>query len=162
MSEWGDRIGERMREVGMTPTQLARACWIKSPSVHDWINGKTKKIEGDNLLSAARALGRDPEWILSGRQKHATEPDDKSQYAEMDVKALRIAMTGLIRALADSIPPAAAAFSENVQQLGEADNFDTSKGLLGRLRDIVASVQSALATVHPPPSRPVSGARTKR
>lgn len=65
-------LGERLRAALDGPPKksqaaLARACGIKAPSVHDWLSGKTKAIEGQNLLSAAKFLGVAPEWLASGK-----------------------------------------------------------------------------------------------
>lgn len=46
---------------------LARACKISAPSVHDWISGKTKSIEGANLLAAAAFLNVLPLWLATGK-----------------------------------------------------------------------------------------------
>lgn len=46
---------------------LARACGIKPPSVSDWLSGKTKSIDEDNLLKAARFLNVHPWWLASGK-----------------------------------------------------------------------------------------------
>jgi transcriptional regulator with XRE-family HTH domain len=47
--------------------ELARACGVKSPSVSGWLSGATKKLEGANLLNAARKLNVNPEWLATGR-----------------------------------------------------------------------------------------------
>lgn len=67
MTEWAQRIQKRRQEIGMSVRGLARACNIQPPSVHNWEGGRTKKIEGQNLIAAARALRVSPEWILTGR-----------------------------------------------------------------------------------------------
>ncbi|HBN9656263.1 TPA: helix-turn-helix transcriptional regulator [Pseudomonas aeruginosa] len=46
---------------------LARACHITAPSVNDWISGKTKSIEGENLLNAAAFLKVSPLWLATGK-----------------------------------------------------------------------------------------------
>lgn len=46
---------------------LARACGIKQPSVSDWLSGRTKRLEGANLLAAARLLNVAPDWLSTGR-----------------------------------------------------------------------------------------------
>lgn len=74
MSDWGDRIAARLSEIGMTPTELARACGIRQPSVHAWLSGDTKSITGQNLLRAAAALGVTAEWIQTGRSGTAPVP----------------------------------------------------------------------------------------
>ena len=46
---------------------LARACGIRAPSVNDWLSGKTKTIEGRNLLLAANFLKVLPMWLATGQ-----------------------------------------------------------------------------------------------
>jgi phage repressor protein C with HTH and peptisase S24 domain len=46
---------------------LARACGIRAPSVNDWLSGKTKTIEGQNLLIAADFLKVQPMWLATGK-----------------------------------------------------------------------------------------------
>ncbi|BBT40911.1 LexA family protein [Pseudomonas putida] len=65
-------LQERLRQIMAGPPKisqaaLARACGIKPPSVNDWISGKTKTIEGQNLLLAAEFLGVLPKWLATGR-----------------------------------------------------------------------------------------------
>lgn len=51
----------------VTQAALARACHITAPSVNDWISGKTKSIEGENLLNAAAFLKVSPLWLATGK-----------------------------------------------------------------------------------------------
>jgi phage repressor protein C with HTH and peptisase S24 domain len=51
----------------VTQAALARACGIRAPSVNDWISGKTKTIEGQNLLIAADYLKVMPMWLATGK-----------------------------------------------------------------------------------------------
>ncbi|AVH36992.1 phage repressor protein [Pseudomonas monteilii] len=65
-------LQERLRQIMAGPPKvsqaaLARACGITPPSVNDWISGKTKTIEGQNLLLAAEFLGVAPKWLATGR-----------------------------------------------------------------------------------------------
>ncbi|UXA38085.1 XRE family transcriptional regulator [Pseudomonas juntendi] len=65
-------LQERLRQAMDGPPRvsqaaLARACGIKPPSVNDWLSGKTKTIEGRNLLLAAEFLGVAPKWLATGR-----------------------------------------------------------------------------------------------
>lgn len=68
MTEWARRIKQRREALGMSVAGLARACGIRPPSIHNWEGGRTKAIEGQNLVAAARALGVSPEWILTGNE----------------------------------------------------------------------------------------------
>ena len=49
------------------PADLARACGVKPPSVSDWLSGKTKKMEGANLLAAAEFLDVNYWWLAAGQ-----------------------------------------------------------------------------------------------
>ena len=51
---------------GRTQAGLARASGVKPSSVSAWLSGKTKRIEGANLLRAAQYLGVRPEWLATG------------------------------------------------------------------------------------------------
>ncbi|WP_231909592.1 hypothetical protein [Cupriavidus nantongensis] len=51
------------------PVDLARACGVRAPSVADWLNGRTKRLEGANLLAAAEFLRVNPWWLATGKGK---------------------------------------------------------------------------------------------
>ncbi|MDE1905963.1 MAG: hypothetical protein KGH75_05875 [Rhodospirillales bacterium] len=61
---------EAMKPVGgrrkINIRQLAKACGVQYPSAHDWTTGKTKSIESENLLAAARFLSVRPDWLAKG------------------------------------------------------------------------------------------------
>lgn len=46
---------------------LAAFCNVKTPSVSNWFNGRTKELTGINLIKAAQYLKINPEWLGSGR-----------------------------------------------------------------------------------------------
>jgi len=46
--------------------ELARAVGVKPPSVSDWLSGKSKTMEGENLLKASKFLRVSPTWLASG------------------------------------------------------------------------------------------------
>lgn len=52
---------------GATKASLARHCGITKTSVSGWFSGKTKSLDGQNLIRAAAYLGVRPEWLASGR-----------------------------------------------------------------------------------------------
>ncbi|WP_153903434.1 helix-turn-helix domain-containing protein, partial [Acinetobacter baumannii] len=45
---------------------LARAVGVKPPSVSDWLSGRSKTMEGENLIKAAKFLGVNPDWLATG------------------------------------------------------------------------------------------------
>lgn len=58
---------------------LARACGIKAPSVNDWASGKTKSIDGENLLRAAAFLKVSPMWLATGKGSMHASPDTEQR-----------------------------------------------------------------------------------
>ncbi|MFW1746167.1 MULTISPECIES: S24 family peptidase [Acinetobacter] len=66
-------LAERLRyAMEVLPTKkikgidLARAVGVKPPSVSDWLSGKSKTMEGENLLKAADFLKVNPTWLATG------------------------------------------------------------------------------------------------
>ena len=64
-------LAERLREAMNGPPKrtgadLARACNIKQPSVSDWLSGKSRSIDGSNLIDAAEFLGVNAKWLIKG------------------------------------------------------------------------------------------------
>lgn len=73
MSTFQDRLRQAMAgPPKVSQAALARACGISAPSVNDWLSGKTKNIEGQNLLKAAEFLKVDPKWLATGRPSRTT------------------------------------------------------------------------------------------
>jgi len=73
MSTLADRLKEAMDDSPhVKAVDIARACGIKSSSIVDWQSGRTKKMEGSNLLAAAEILHVNPWWLAAGKgHKHA-------------------------------------------------------------------------------------------
>lgn len=62
-----DRIAEAMRRhPKLSQADIARACGVKTPSVADWLNGKTKSLAPKPARLAAALFGCDQNWIGSG------------------------------------------------------------------------------------------------
>jgi phage repressor protein C with HTH and peptisase S24 domain len=60
---------------------LARACNVRPPSVNAWTSGKTKALEGANLLAASEFLGVNPWWLATGEGPMRPGPE-ADQWAE--------------------------------------------------------------------------------
>ena len=56
METMSDIIIQALKDVQKNQSELARHVGVQSPSVNDWISGKTKTIKGQNLLRAAYTL----------------------------------------------------------------------------------------------------------
>ncbi|OEC84755.1 helix-turn-helix domain-containing protein [Acinetobacter sp. YK3] len=58
---------------------LARAVGVKPPSVSDWLSGKSKTMEGENLLKVSKFLGVNINWLATGNgspiEKNKQEKD---------------------------------------------------------------------------------------
>lgn len=48
-------------------SELATIAGVKPPSVSDWRSGKSKTMEGENLLKVAKYLNVDPVWLATGK-----------------------------------------------------------------------------------------------
>jgi len=68
MNTLAERLQEALkRKPNLSQAGLAKACEVKPPSVTDWLSGRTKKIEGANLLMAAQFLDVNPWWLATGK-----------------------------------------------------------------------------------------------
>lgn len=62
--------------------ELARAVGVKPPSVSDWLSGKSKTMEGPNLIRAAKFLKVNSTWLGTGAGK-ATDGESKSDFSNV-------------------------------------------------------------------------------
>ena len=74
-----DRLKIAMQFSGLSQADLARACGVKPPSIHGWLSGKSKFLRGENLLSAAAALGVSQKWLATGLGAMIAEPPTLSE-----------------------------------------------------------------------------------
>ena len=61
-------LSERLKEAMKGPPKitgraLAKACNITPTSVSDWLTGKSKSMDGPNLIAAAELLKVRPKWL---------------------------------------------------------------------------------------------------
>lgn len=71
---------------------LARAVGVKPPSVSDWLSGKSKTMEGENLLRAAKHLNVNPLWLANGTGSPIVEQKISSpQKDEVYISPIRFA-----------------------------------------------------------------------
>lgn len=67
MSNLATRLAEAMADNSVTQADLARACGVSPPSVHDWLSGKTRSLKSSSLLRASAFLRVRKEWLAEGR-----------------------------------------------------------------------------------------------
>jgi transcriptional regulator with XRE-family HTH domain len=108
----GNTLKERLEEAMKGPPvvraiDLARACGVKPPSVADWLSGRTKRLEGANLLAAAKRLGVRPEWLSTGvgpmrlnQSAHAPTQADSTGQTESPSQTLTLSPDILHEAVA--------------------------------------------------------------
>jgi len=68
----------------VSQTELARYCGIKTPSVSNWFNGRTKELTGPNLINAAKYLQVSAEWLGSGKGRMVPEKNPPS-FVDVDI-----------------------------------------------------------------------------
>lgn len=84
--------------------ELARAVGVKPPSVSDWLSGKSKTMEGENLLKTAKFLGVNANWLASGngmpidKSKQNIEEDELSNILFRDLNLHKIPVFDYIQA----------------------------------------------------------------
>lgn len=69
---WHIRLTQAREAKGIKKSALAKLIGVSAPTVTDWENGETKKIEGDNLIKVCAQLEISPEWLLNGKESLAS------------------------------------------------------------------------------------------
>ncbi|MFP6818441.1 S24 family peptidase [Acinetobacter sp.] len=94
-------LAERLRyAMEVLPTKkikgidLARAVGVKPPSVSDWLSGKSKTMEGENLLKAADFLKVNPAWLATGsgspnENLNSILSNPESQFKILNIEAFK-------------------------------------------------------------------------
>ena len=76
METFGDRLDQRMKELGITPAELARMTRVSRANIHHW-RKRGQGAKGANLIRLCRALRTNPRWLLDG----VGDPDDHEDTA---------------------------------------------------------------------------------
>ncbi len=76
-----ERINEAMSgPPKVSGVDLAAACGLSTASISDWRTGKTKTIEGGNLIAASKRLRVRPEWLANGIGPKWTDARTQGQH----------------------------------------------------------------------------------
>lgn len=74
--KFGQRIKIARKNAKLTQEELANLISnmldnkkISRTSITQWESGKTKEVEGSNLIKAAKVLNVTPEWLIFGVQR---------------------------------------------------------------------------------------------
>lgn len=63
--DFSDRVKARMKKLGITAVELAEKVGVSKGAVTHWTNG-TNEAGGKRLISIAKALECNPDWLSSG------------------------------------------------------------------------------------------------
>lgn len=70
---------------------LARAVGVKPPSVSDWLTGKSKNMDGPNLVRAAKFLKVNSTWLGTGVGKPTDkEKDEDSNFSNVSFNDMQL------------------------------------------------------------------------
>lgn len=67
MSTLAERIKSERTALKLTQSELGDRIGVGKSSVSQWENGFAKKIDGVNMVKAAKALGVNPDWLATGK-----------------------------------------------------------------------------------------------
>ena len=65
----GDRIFERLREIGMTQKEFSEKTGISQSTISEWKSKRTNPTS-EKIMIICDTLRVTPEWILSGSSKN--------------------------------------------------------------------------------------------
>ncbi|MRV72535.1 helix-turn-helix domain-containing protein [Duganella sp. FT92W] len=71
---WHNRLTQARLAKNIKKSDFAKLIGVSAPTVTQWENGETKKIEGSNLVRVCSVLEISPEWLLHGTSEMAIEP----------------------------------------------------------------------------------------
>lgn len=69
MTNWNQRLAETCESKNLNATELANRVKVSVPTASDWLKGKIKNLEAQNLLKICDVLGLDPWWLVLGIHK---------------------------------------------------------------------------------------------
>jgi len=95
---FGERLRMARRKAGLTQKQLGDAVGMTKGSISGLENGSSKNPSAGNLLPIAKALGVNPEWLLTGKgnMRPPTPIDVESGSSVYDADGRTIDIAGLI------------------------------------------------------------------
>lgn len=70
--EFKDRLAQRLKETGMTQTELAKRVKVSKTTITFWKSG-TNKLSGENLMALAKALRCSARWLATGEGQPVPE-----------------------------------------------------------------------------------------
>jgi len=153
----------------VTAADLARACKVKAPSVHEWINGPTQTLKGPNAVRVAHELNVNVEWLTTGRgpMRGSGTPgaqgslDASGPLANEDAEALLLAARSLTTTVLNRLPGTAAVFRGYLSDAAIKARLQTDSGLIASFLGIADEALDAEAAAARALERARAGGRSR-
>lgn len=87
--DWHKRITQARTAKNLKKTDLAKLVGVSPATVTMWESGKTKKIEGLNLIRVCDVLGISPTWLLDGDTESEEQISELSDEQKEDAWFLK-------------------------------------------------------------------------
>ena len=75
----GDRIFERLKEIGMTQKDFSEKTGISQSTISEWKSKRTNPTS-EKIMVICQVLGVTPEWLLSGIEKNGSRKSRADWY----------------------------------------------------------------------------------
>lgn len=170
MLTMGERVRKAMTLRGMTPRDLIAKTGLTKASIYFILDDTTTpdKIRARSALSLSKALSADVEWLLTGRGKmdastsRKDEPEESAQVTHEDLMMVHAALQSMLKALVETIRPAAAVFSTQIRKVADEIGMPIDKGAWHDMLAIAEQAQAQTVTAAQPSVPRSAGATSKR
>ena len=68
MKTFGQRLEEKLQELNISMSELARRTGLSKSVISNTINNPNREMQVSSLISIAKVLKVDPIWLYSGEQ----------------------------------------------------------------------------------------------
>lgn len=170
MSTLQERLAQAMAPpCTVTAADLARACKVKAPSVHEWINGPTKTLKGPNAVRVAHELNVNVEWLTTGRGPMRGAGTTGTQrlleasgpLANEDAESLLLVTRSLATTVLNRLPGTAAVFRDFLSDAATKAGLQIDSGLIASFLGIADEALDAEAAAARALERARAGGRSR-
>src|SRR5574340_911022 len=67
ISTWHERLAYALEHSSVKRARLPELVGVSPPTVHDWLHGKIRMIQGDHLIRVCEVLRISPSWLITGK-----------------------------------------------------------------------------------------------
>ncbi|RWT34369.1 helix-turn-helix domain-containing protein [Aeromonas caviae] len=97
MKTLGQRIKERLSELGVRPAELCRLSGVSKATMSEIINNSERDLRAASLFAIAAALRVDPVWLYTGHTSDEWQAEHGAAEASPPVQKQRKALPRLKR-----------------------------------------------------------------